>query len=279
MKQLSVFLLVILTTSFGYSQQDDTPENLGESFSLEGALVLFKKANTLSEFEQAINQEGNNVNNLDLNNDDTIDYITVSDLYENNAHSIVLSTDLNDTEKQDIATIDIEKTANDTAILQIEGDQDLYAANTIVEPFDTIEKQESTKGGGPAISNLLISRIVVNVWFWPCVQTIYAPAYVVYTSPHRWGFYPKWYKPWRPFRHQIFYANCAPHRLFFGYTTVRRMNVAHKIYAPRRRSTTIIFNNNRRARAYRNHTQNQNISNPNRRNNVRERNHFGGRRR
>ncbi len=279
MKQISVFLLVILTTTFGYSQQADAPETLGDNFSLEGALVLFKKTNSLSEFEQAINQAGNNVNNLDLNNDGTIDYITVTDLYDNNAHSIVLSTDFNDTEKQDIATINIEKTTNDTAILQIEGDQNLYAANTIVEPFDTIEKQESTKGGGPAVSNLLISRIVVNVWFWPCVQSIYAPAYVLYASPYHYGYYPAWFKPWRPFRYHIFYANCAPHRLYFGYTTVRRMTVAHKIYTPKRRSTIIILNNSKRQKAYRNHTHNQNSGFSNRRNNVRERNRLGGRRR
>jgi hypothetical protein len=279
MKQLSIFLLVIFASSFGYSQEDELPENLGDNFSLEGALALFKQVNTLSAFEQAINQENNNVNNLDLNNDGAIDYITVTDLYENNGHSIVLSIDINETEKQDVATINIEKTGNDNAILQIEGDQDLYAANTIVEPFDTIEKQKNTKGGGPAVSDLLINRIVINVWFWPCVQSIYAPAYVVYASPHRWGYYPVWFKPWRPFRHQMFYANCAPHRQFFGYTTVRRMNKAHNFYAPKRRSTTILFNNNKRAKAYRNYSRKQNIGKSNRQNNVQEKNHFRGRRR
>jgi hypothetical protein len=279
MKRATLFLLVVLTTTVGYTQEEQNPENLGDNFSLEGALALFKQANTLADFEKAINQEGNNVNNLDLNNDGDIDYITVTDLYENNAHSIVLATDLNETDKQDIASINIEKTNTDTANLQIEGDPDLFAANTIVEPFDNVDKPENTKGGGPSANEIKTTNIVVNVWFWPCVQYLYAPTYVVYASPHRWGYYPVWFKPWRPYRYPTFYANCAPHRLFFRYTNHRRMNIARNIYIPRRRTATIIIQNNNRFRANRNGRIYNNSGFPNRRNNFRLRSHQGGRRR
>ena len=88
MKKLSVFLLLILgiTTSFGQEgDKNDFPEFTGENFSLEGALALFKQANSLEEFEKLINDEKNNVNNLDLN-------IVVQDIQEKDTHVIVLST-------------------------------------------------------------------------------------------------------------------------------------------------------------------------------------------
>lgn len=56
-----------------------------------------------------LNEENNSVNNLDLNNDDDIDYIVVEDIKEGDSHIVVLSTYLNEKEKQDIATIGIEK--------------------------------------------------------------------------------------------------------------------------------------------------------------------------
>ena len=108
-KKIIAFLLIVIGFSVSYAQDDDRPQNTGDNFSLEGALSLFKKANSLQEFEKMLNKENNNVNNLDLNNDGDIDYILVDDIQEGNNHVIVLSTYLNGNEKQDIATIGIEK--------------------------------------------------------------------------------------------------------------------------------------------------------------------------
>jgi hypothetical protein len=245
MKKLTLLLLVVVST-FGYSQDKETPEFTGDNFSLEGALVMFKKSNSLEEFEKYLNQEENNVNNLDLNNDGNIDYINVDDLAENNTHVIVLSTYLSENEKQDIATINIEKTGNETASLQIEGDQELYAENTIVEPFDIDEKAEKSSGGGPSVPEIITTNIVVNVWGWSCVRYIYAPTYVVFVSPHRWGFYPKWYRPWRPFHHSFFISRCAPHKIYFRHSNFRRAVIARKIYGSRRRSSNFIIHKNHR---------------------------------
>jgi hypothetical protein len=241
-KPLSLLLLLIGIT-IGYSQEDDRPEYTGENFSLEGALALFKNAKSLEDFEKAINEENNNVNNLDLNDDGDIDYIIVSDIQDKDTHVIVLSSFLNETEKQDIATIGIEKTGNEEAQLQIEGDDQLYAANTIVEPFETIEKAEKTKG--PNIPEITVTPIIVNVWFWPSVRFLFAPGYVVWVSPHHWGFYPRWFKPWRPYRHTVFYARCAPHRVNYHRTNVHRVVIARKVYTPRRKSSTLVVHNRR----------------------------------
>lgn len=236
-----VFILAFVIS--GYSQEHEQPEYTGDNFSLEGALALFKKSNSLEEFEHFINEEQTNVNNLDLNNDGQIDYIMVRDIQEKDTHVIVLSTYVNETEKQDIATIGIEKTGAEEAQLQIEGDSDLYAENTLVEPFDVEEK--STIKRGPNAFEIETTRVVVNVWLWPSVRFLYAPNYVVWVSPYRWGNYPRWWKPWKPYRHTVFYGNCAPHRLHYHKTSIRRVAVARKVYTPQRKSSTLVVKNKR----------------------------------
>jgi hypothetical protein len=245
MKKSIILLFVVLGITFSFAQENDIPEFTGDNFSLEGALALFKKSTSLEDFEKMLNQEDNNVNNLDLNNDGNIDYINVDDIKENDTHVIVLSTFLNETEKQDIATIGIEKTAKEEATLQIEGDEELYAENTIVEPFDTKDTPEKSKSG-PNIAKISTQRIFVNVWFWPSVRFLYAPSYVVWVSPNRWKFYPSWWKPWRPFRHSFFYGRCSPHRVFFHRTPNRRLVFVKAMYAPRRNYSKVIIHRNKR---------------------------------
>lgn len=243
MKKITTTLFVFLGITIGFAQQNDTSALTGDNFSLEGALAIFKKSASLEEFEKLINEEGNIVNNLDLNNDGNINYINVDDIKENDTHVIVLSTYLSESEKQDIATIGIEKTGIEEATLQIEGDNELYAENTIVEPFEVEEKILNSEG--PSSPEISINRIIVNVWLWPSVRYIYAPRYVVWASPHRWGFYPRWWKPWKAHHHHVFYKRSAPHRVHYHKTPVRRVIVARKVYAPRRHSSTLVVKNRR----------------------------------
>jgi hypothetical protein len=154
MKSIIASLLVIMGMTSAFSQETENSEFDGENFSLEGALAMFQKANNLEDFEKSLNEDNNNVNNLDLNNDGDIDYVTVEDVMSGDNHVIILSAQLGDNEKQDVATIDIEKTGKEEAHLQITGDDDLYPANTIAEPFDQSEKLNNS-GKGPAVSSLI----------------------------------------------------------------------------------------------------------------------------
>lgn len=243
MKKYFASLLVVMGTTAASSQNSDAPEFSGENFSLEGAIALFKKANTLEQFEEAINNEKNDVNNLDLNNDGNTDYITVEDIMEEDKHIIVLTALLGDNEKQDIATIAIEKTGKEEAQLQIIGDEDLYADNTIAEPFDVNEKSDKSQKG-PAMPELITTRVIVNVWGWAAVRFIYAPGYRVWISPVRWTVYPRWWKPWRPIRHTIFVSRCHVHKAYVHRTPTRRVTI-HKTYGPRRHSSTLVVKGKR----------------------------------
>src|SRR5258705_3633312 len=108
----------------------------GDNFSLQGALAMFQKASSPEDFEKLLNSEDNHVNNMDLNNDGDIDYIRVIDNFEKYAHAFVLQAVVSATESQDIAVIEIEKTGDTTAVLQIVGDEDIYGEQVIVEPGD-----------------------------------------------------------------------------------------------------------------------------------------------
>lgn len=252
MKKITALLFVISLTTITFAQNvkdelknndSDSTEISGDNFSLEGALALFKKSNTLEDFEKALNEENNNVNNLDLNNDGNTDYISVQSIKDNDTHAIILSTYLKDNEKQDIATIGIEKTGKEEATLQIIGDEELYAKNTVVEPFEVDEKSEKSKG--PNASEVRITRLIVNVWGWSCVRYMYAPRYVVWNSPYYWGEYPSYWRPWRPMRYGVFYTRITPYRSYYRPTRTFRVINARNIYMPRRRTTTIIVHRNR----------------------------------
>ena len=243
MKKLFPFVLIICLSTIGFAQIDERPENTGDNFSLEGALELFKKAKSVEEFETLLNDEASIVNNIDLNNDQKTDYISVEDIANNDTHVLVLSTYLNDNDKQDIATINIEKTSNNQATIQIVGDPDLYPQNTIAEPFAAAESVQNSKG--PNAPKIVFTQIMVNVWFWPTIQFIYAPRYVIWRSPFRWARYPRWYRPWHPFGYQNFYSRAAPYRVVYHRTPNYRVVNARNMYAPRRRTSTLVVHNRR----------------------------------
>lgn len=212
----------------------------GEQFSLQAALDLFKKAASPEEFEKLINSEDQHVNNLDLNGDGQTDYIRVIDKMEKDLHVFVLQVPVSDSESQDIAVIELEKTGNETAILQIIGDEDIYGEQIIVEPSDEDSNGEShegemKKGGGPLPyfdeNNM---GIVVNVWLWPCVRFVYAPVYHPWISPWRWAVYPAWWRPWRPLRWHVWHPFYFRPRPGFAVVSTHRVVRAHRIYTPHR---------------------------------------------
>lgn len=244
MKKMLLLLLVALGTTSAFAQEDSRPDNTGDGFSLEGALELFKNSNSLEEFEKSLNQENSQVNNLDLDGDGQIDYINVEDVKEGDGHVIIMYTYLNETEKQDIAIIALEKTGNDTAVLQIEGDEDLFAKNTIVEP-SIAEKGAVQNLKAESNVTVVENSTTVNVWVWPTVRYLYGPRYVVWVSPYRWRHYPGWWRPWRPVTHRVFYGYGVRYRPHYHVVSVRRVAVARKVYYPRRHSSTLVVHNRR----------------------------------
>lgn len=233
-----LFLLLLLFAPV-LNAQDDTNDSLGlpgDNFDLPGALELFKTAQSLDAFEEALNKENNQVNNLDLNEDGNVDYIQVIDNMSNDTHAVILRVAVSETENQDVAVIGIEKTANNTAVLQIVGDDELYGDNYIVEPAD---EQVEKSGKGPAVFDPLYAApapiVIINVWYWPCVRYVYAPGYRVWRSPYRWHYYPVWWSPWRPVAWRVHHGRVVRyHHVYCRRVTVYRVYHARRVYAPHR---------------------------------------------
>jgi len=228
---------IFVTQLSGAQDVADSTGLPGDNFSLEGALEMFKKASSPEEFEKLINTENNGVNNLDLDNDGNIDYVKVIDKKEGDVHAFVLQDPVSETESQDIAVIELEKKGKDNAVLQIIGDEDIYGEETIVEPADdatgflhaaSFMSPDEYSGD----YNYDAGGIVVNVWMWPAVRFVYAPAYVVWVSPWRWRAYPAWWHPWRPVRLHVFYPRRVAYVSHYTIVATHRIIRAHRIYRP-----------------------------------------------
>jgi hypothetical protein len=181
-------LLLLQTTTHAQSGEDSTGLP-GDHFSLNGALEMFKQSSSPEDFEKRINTKDNNVNNLDLNGDGDVDYVKVIGKSENNAHAFVLQVPVSETENQDIAVIELEKTGDTTAVLQIIGDADIYGEELIVEASDGNEEpaeemsEEKLNGPSAAAVNYAPGFVVINVWRWPSVRFVYGPVYKPWVSP------------------------------------------------------------------------------------------------
>lgn len=231
---LTTFIALLLVMPSFAQNAELTDEEIypGENFNLAGALELFKKATSLEAFEQALNTEDNDVNNLDLNEDGEIDFVRITNFQDQEVHAIALQVDLNAQETQDIAVIEIEKTGAETAILQIVGDEDVYGKQLILEPHE----EEGVGGGkgGPSV-NMETVFVVVNVWGWPTIRHIYAPRYRVYVSPFVWNVRPRWYRPWRPRPYSVFRPRTVRYRPYYRVAPTHRVVKAHRVYVPQRR--------------------------------------------
>src|ERR1051325_909763 len=240
--------LMLLAGSYKAFAGDATTDSTGlagDQFSLQGALDLFKNSTSLEDFEKKLNTESNGVNNLDLDGDGQIDYVRVLDNMKDNAHAIVLQVAVTQTEAQDVAVIELEKNGNESATLQIVGDEQLYGDTAIVEPFDEKEMINDKSGKGPGVNVNMHFGIWVNVWFWPCVRFVYAPAYVVWVSPWYWHHYPMWWSPWHPHPWYWHHQHCMGYYGFYRPVYVHRTMVAYGVYRPIHRTSVVVVNRNK----------------------------------
>lgn len=234
----------------------------GDNFSLQGALTLFKQANSPEEFERLLNTESNKVNNLDLNEDGRIDYLRVINKRKDQVQLFIIQALVSNQESQDVAVIELEKTGENTAVIQIAGDEDIYGETVLTEPTEVTDNvypddpnrnswynENGSRAHGPSadadIPSFAPAHVIVNVWFWPCVRRVYAPAYVVWTSPWSWVNPPVWWRSWRPMPVYAYRPVCHHFRYGYAYAPVRRIPPARVMYYPVRTYSGSVYNRNR----------------------------------
>ncbi len=231
-----IALLFFVTPLFG--QESD---NLGEDFDLEALPGVLENVSTFEDLEKAINEEGNDVNNLDLDGNEEVDYVLIQMENEGDTYIAYLRVAMSETEYQDVATIEMEKQSSTAATFQIVGDEALYGKDYILEPEGgVVDISESSSGGsggkgGPSPYFIVPPPPAVRVTI--CVG-VFRPGFVLFVSPFGFGRHPVWFRPWRPIGRSSFRARSAKmHRKSFRRTSHRRSNSAHKMQKKGRKTS------------------------------------------
>jgi len=249
--------LMLLISLSSYSQYRDDAESIGlpgDNLNLYATLKLFQESPTLESFEKELNNENNNINNLDLNGDNQIDYIRVIDNIDKNVHVITLQVAINQREIQDLAIIVVQNDNNKVKI-QVIGDEALYGKDYIIEPNFT-DENDRLSGSTPNpgyIGNKSPKRettIVINhyttndLYNWPIITYIYTPSYKPWYSPWYWGYYPSYWHSWNPYPWHYYWGyNYHWHDYYhshYRHWNKPRYSRLNEYYGPRRSTSVIV---------------------------------------
>lgn len=173
---------------------------------------LVKESNNLETFERLLNDPETGINNLDLDEDDEVDYIRVEEQVEEDTHLVILQTELDENETQDVAAIVMEKESDENFNMQILGDPVIYGENYYIVPAYT------------------------NIHTWRIVNWIYRPVYRPYRSVFGWRVYPTWWRVRRPVTVNVYRTrtvNFVGRKNFVRSNTIRVKSYATVNYRPK----------------------------------------------
>lgn len=185
---------------------------ISDNLDLRAVASIFGDSKNLEDFERRLNDPKTPISNLDLNNDNQVDYLRVVESIEGNQHIIVLQAVLAKDQYQDVATVEVETDPRTKKVqVQVVGDVYMYGPNYIYEP-------------------VYVSTPVIYSYFW-------TPYYRPYCSSWYWGYYPSYYYAWNPFpifryRHHI--GLCINFNYYYNYVNYRRCSIAYNNYYGRR---------------------------------------------
>jgi len=180
---------------------------ISDNLDLRVVASIFGDSKDLYDFERRLNDPELQISNLDLNNDNQVDYLRVIESVENNTHVVILQSVLDRDLYQDVATIEIEKDRYNKVHIQVVGNTYLYGHNYIYEP-------------------VYYNTPYIYASFW-------TPFYRPYYSTWSWNFYPSFYFAWNPFpvyRYRYNVNNCLNTYNNYNYVNYRRSSNAIGIY-------------------------------------------------
>ena len=212
MKKLIITsMIALLLAGVSTIRANDWPEEYlglpGDNLNLYAVMDLFQKSETLEGFERDLNAENTRINNLDLNGDNLVDYIMVSDYVDGDVHNIVLRVALNRNEYQDVAVFTVQKYRDGSVAIQLIGDEALYGKNYIIEPIYAETPNPGYRGSTRYINNYrVVTTTYYDIGYWPVVRYIYMPDYIVWRSVWYWGYWPVYWYSWTPYYWHYYYG-------------------------------------------------------------------------
>ena len=183
-----------------------TSSDISENLDLKTVATLFGQAKDLEQFEQLLNNPDSAFSNLDLNGDGEVDYLRVIETADDNRHLVVIQAVLAKDIYQDVASIFVEKDANNQVTVQVIGDEYIYGADYIIEP-------------------VYIYRPVIYDWFW-------GPSWVCWHSPYYWGYWPGWWRPYYCIDPFLYWDHCYWHHYHHPICSYRTGHHHHHHYRP-----------------------------------------------
>lgn len=217
---MKIKLLLLLTalsmsllTSKVYAQDNITivapSSEAADGLNLQAVSELFAETKNLEEFEKALNNPDEGLNNLDLDGNGEVDYIRIVEEVAGDAHLIILQAAIGKDEFQDVATIEVEKNG-DSYNMQVHGNTIIYGENYYYHP--------------------------VHIRVWPIFTWIYRPVYRPYHSRFYFGFYPRWWRPFHPIHRNVYRNRVVRYtnRNTFVVKPVSHVHVINRVkYKPR----------------------------------------------
>jgi len=218
----SIILLVVLVSYCPVSAQGEVTivaptSEAAEGLDLKAVSELFKDSGNLEEFEKSLNDPDLGINNLDLDENGEVDFIRIVEENADDTRVIILQVPLAENEFQDVATIEVEKTNDNDYNMQVRGNEVIYGTDYYVQPT------------------------VVHVHTWPIITWIYRPVYRPYRSVYYFGYYPRWWRPFRPVTVNVYRTRTVKltSRTTFTVTKTNRVKSVTKVkYKPR--NTTLV---------------------------------------
>lgn len=200
-------LVALGTTGIAQDHPDEYLGLPGDNLNLYAVMKLFQESETLEGFERSLNNENTRINNLDLNGDNLIDYIMVSDYVDGDVHNIVLRVALNKNDFQDVAVFTVQKFRDGSVQIQLIGDEALYGKNYIIEPiYDETPNPGYMGRPGNYVNVTVVRTTPYETAGWPLIRFIFLPDYVMWRSSWYWGYYPSYWHPWNPFYWDYYYG-------------------------------------------------------------------------
>jgi len=188
-KVASLLVVLVLTATQCMAQKRITVQaqndDISNNLDLKAVSTAFGESKNLEEFEQKLNDYDSGISNLDLNNDGQVDYLRVIEKKDNDVHVVVIQAVLDKDVYQDVASIVVERDADNNTTVQVIGDPYIYGENYIIEPSYVYT---------PSIFS----------FFW-------GGAYFGWHSPYYWGYYPSYYHHRRPYELNVYMSNVYSH--------------------------------------------------------------------
>jgi hypothetical protein len=113
---LFIGILTLLVNSVHAQKVNVYPKNayVQENLDLNAVSTIFSESYDTADFETRLNYPNERISNLDLNHDDKVDYLRVSEKIQNNIKIIIIQSEVKPNIYEDVASINIVMTSKNT---------------------------------------------------------------------------------------------------------------------------------------------------------------------